>query len=96
MAHDEHITPRPIVPPTSRPIVPPVEPRVARPRVDESSQTEPGWEHRHERRDRLSEGQNHPLHHGRTLHGPHAADGAPDEHDEVADVPRRTWPPNAP
>ncbi len=50
----------------------------------------PGWERRYERKDRLREGTQHPLHHGRTLHGDHAFDGA-DRH-EVDEAPPRSEP----
>ena len=42
---------------------------------EERARTEPGWEKRNERRDQLREGRDHPLHHGHSLHGPHARDG---------------------
>jgi hypothetical protein len=43
---------------------------------------EQGWEHRDEYRERYRDGQNHPLHHGHTLHGAHAYDGMDDGRSE--------------
>ena len=54
---------------------------------EERNNRPPGWEHRNDRKDRLREGNDHPLHHGRTLHGDHAFDGG-ERHE--ADAPLRS------
>ncbi|MCO4099546.1 MAG: hypothetical protein HEQ38_09135 [Gemmatimonas sp.] len=67
MSHDENRTPRSADLPADR--------HADEPGWEAEQEKKGGWEHRNDRVDRLREGDEHPLHHGQTLHGGHAFDG---------------------